>query len=559
MVNKTEVVDLLLEQGLITQEAVDKAREEMKRTGLNLEEALEKLGFITEEDIANVRASSLGVPYIDLTDYIIDADLIKLVPETLAKRYKVVPLFKIANTLTVAMVNPQDIMVLDQIRKISKMDAVEPVLATTTGIQKIIDSYYGVAGSVQEIMESMDKEKLSKVEQRSLQEIAEETPIIKLVNIMIMQAVKDRASDIHVEPEEDILRIRYRIDGILYEVNSLPKKLHSAVVSRIKVLANMNIAESRKPQDGRARLKLENKDLEIRFSTFPTVNGENVVMRLLDKSSVLLGLKELGFSQKTLEAFDRLIYRPNGIILVTGPTGCGKTTTLYSALSTINTMEKNIITIEDPVEYQLPLIRQTQVNPKAGITFANGLRNILRQDPDIIMVGEIRDKETADIAIQAALTGHLVFSTLHTNDAASALTRLTDMGVEPFLVSSSVIGIVAQRLTRIICYKCKERYSPKDTVLADLGMGMDQEIEFYRGKGCNECKDTGFLGRIGIFELLIINEEIRKMVNEKNPAGQINKKAIELGMQSLKEDGFSKIKKGLTTPDEVLRVIQTEQ
>lgn len=551
-----EIIDLLLKQGIVTAEQIKKAEEETKRTGIKLEKALEKLGFINEEDIAKIKADALGVPYMDLSDYLIDSELTKLIPETLAKKYKIVPLFKIVDTLTVAMINPRDIEALDQIRKVSKMDTVEPVLVSEKGIQKVLDSYYGVAGSVDEIVKSMDKEDFSSLK-KGLVEVAEEPPIIKLVNILIMRAVKERASDIHIEPEQETVRVRYRIDGVLHEVRAFPNKLQNAIISRIKILSSMDIAETRRPQDNKIHVRLENKDLDIRVSTFPTVHGENVVMRLLDKTAILFGLKDLGFSQQNLEVFDKLIRHPNGIILVTGPTGSGKTTTLYAALTTISSVEKNIITIEDPVEFELPLIRQTQVNPKADITFANGLRSILRQDPDVLMVGEIRDKETAEIAIQSALTGHLVFSTLHTNDAPSALTRLIDMGVEPFLISSSVIGILAQRLIRTICDKCKEKYLPSGTVLKDLG--IEQNLELYRGKGCSHCKNTGFVGRIGIFELLIINEEIRKMVNEKSSADQVRKKAVELGMKPLIEDGLDKIREGLTTIDEVLRVTQIER
>lgn len=552
MASKIEIIDLLLKHGLITQEQIDQAKEEAKRTGLAIEKALEKLGFITEESIAVAHAAALGVPYLDLSSYLIDGELIKLIPEDLAKKYKVVPLFKIGERLTVAMVDPQNIVALDQVRKISKIDTIEPVLVSEKGLQKILDTHYGFTGSLEEILEYIDKEETVEVEEEKLLELAEETPIIKLVNSIILQAVKSRASDIHVEPEEDNLRVRYRVDGVLHETAALPKKLQGAVISRIKVLSKIDIAESRKPQDGRIHLRLESRDLDIRVSTFATIYGENVVMRLLDKSSVLWGLKELGFSEEEFKVFYKLIHRPNGIMLVTGPTGSGKTTTLYAALSTINSVEKNIITLEDPVEYELSLIRQTQVNPKAGITFANGLRSILRQDPDIIMVGEIRDKETADIAIQASLTGHLVFSTLHTNDAPSALTRLIDMGIEPFLISSSVIGILAQRLVRTICNKCKEEYIPLKSVLGDLGVEGKQK--FYRGKGCDKCKFTGFIGRVGIFELLIINEEIRKMVDAKKSADEVKHKAIELGMKTLMQDGLEKIQKGLTTPDEVLRV-----
>ena len=560
MAKKQDTIELLLKKSLVTQDQIDRATQEVKRTGLTMEGALERLGFITENDIANVRAQSLGVPFMDLTGYIIDSALVKLIPEKLAKRSKAVPLFKIGSSLTVAMIDPKDIVVLDELRRVSKMDTIEPVLATEKGIQRILDTYYGVAGSIDDIVKSIGKDSKSETAFASkdiLREAAEEPPIIKLVNVMIMEAVKDRASDIHIEPEEDLMRVRYRIDGILHEVNTLPTNLHRAIVSRIKILSQLDIAESRKPQDGRIRLKIEDRDLDIRVSTFPTIHGENVVMRLLDRSSVLVGLHELGLAEKELGEFEKLIKRPNGIILVTGPTGSGKTTTLYAALTTINSMDKNIITIEDPVEYELPLIRQTSINPKAGITFANGLRSILRQDPDVIMVGEIRDKETVEISIQAALTGHLVLSTLHTNDAPSALTRLIDIGVEPFLISSSVIGVVAQRLVRKICDKCKEKYMPDDSVLKDLG--IEKKIELYRGKGCNKCKKTGFAGRIAIFEIFIVNEDMKKMVNSRVGVDEIRKKAIELGMKGLRDDGLEKVKKGITTPCEVLRVTEIKE
>ena len=550
-----EIIDLLLKQNLITQAQVEKAREEVKRTGIKLEKALEKLGFITEEDIAEAKANATGVLYMNLEDYVIDAELTKLIPESVANKYKAVPLFKIMDTLTVAMVDPSNIEALDHIRRISKVGTVDPVLVSLKSIEKVLDFYYGQGNSVEEIVKSIESKRLL-TNKGDLIEAAEEPPIIKLVNILVSDAVKDRVSDIHIEPEMEVLRIRYRIDGILHEVHSLPKKLQNAIISRIKILAEMDIAESRRPQDGKISVKLENKDLDIRVSTFPTVHGENVVMRLLDRSSILLGLKDLGFTKENLEIFSKMILQPNGIILVTGPTGSGKTTTLYSALSTISSMEKNIITIEDPVEYELPLIRQTQVNPKADITFSNGLRSILRQDPDVIMVGEIRDKETAEVAIQASLTGHLVFSTLHTNDAPSSLTRLVDMGLEPFLISSSLILIVAQRLVREICPKCKEEHSPSPAVLHDLG--LESSAKFFRGKGCSFCKNTGFIGRIGIFEILVLNESIRKMVEERNSADAIRKKAIELGLKSLREDGLEKARLGLTTIEEILRVTEIE-
>jgi len=551
-----EIVELLKNQGFITQIQIDRAKEEVKRTGLSIDQSLEKLGFVTEEDIINVRAASLGVPYMDLKDYVIDAGLIKLIPENIVKKYKVVPLFKVGESLTVAMINPDDIVALDHVRHVSKIDNIDTVLTTEKGIQRILDAYYvTTAGSIVEIISSIDIEKLSETD-KDLAEVAEEAPIIKLVNTMFMRAIKDRASDIHIEPGSGGTRVRNRVDGIMEEVYSFPKGLHRGIASRIKLISGVDIAESRRPQDGKISLNIENKNLDVRVSTYPTIYGENIVMRLLDKSMVVLGLENLGLSQKEQELFEKLIHCPNGIILVTGPTGSGKTTTLYSALMTVNSIEKNILTIEDPVEYELPLIRQTQINPKAGLMFSNGLRAILRQDPDIIMIGEIRDRETAEVAIQASLTGHLVLSTLHTNDASSALARIIDMGVEPFLVASSIVGILAQRLVRVICEKCKEGYMPDAGLLLDLGAGASGE--FYKGKGCPYCKNTGYKGRIGIFELLMINEEMKKMISVKATADQIRGLAQKAGMRSLKDGGLEKVMMGITTVEEILRVTKME-
>jgi len=556
MKNQQQIADILLKKGIIDAGQLSEALKETNKTGFSLERALEKLGFISEVEIAQILADSLGVPFMDLRDYLIDPEVIKLIPEITAKKHKAVPLFKIGNNLTVAMADPLDITAIDDIRSKSKMEAIEPVLSTDGMIQKVIDQYYGVIGNANDIVKGLAKDDKGKDHKAKPDSsgATEEISIIKLVNLIIAQAVKDRASDVHIEPEEDKVRIRYRIDGILQEIQNIPKHLQSPLASRIKVMAEMDIAETRNPQDGRIRLKMENRNLDIRVSSFPTVQGENLVLRILDKSAVLLGLAELGFSEKELVNFNKAIRQPNGIILVTGPTGSGKTTTLYSALSTINSIEKNIITIEDPVEYELPLIRQTQVNQKAGLTFAAGLRSILRQDPDIVMVGEIRDKETAEITIRASLTGHLVFSTLHTNDAASALTRLIDMGIEPFLISSSIIAILAQRLVRVACPKCKEKYLPTEEVLNDLK--INEKVEFYRGKGCHFCKNTGFSGRIAIFELLLINEDIKNMITAKNSSSEIKKKAVASGMRTLFEDGLEKAKNGMTTVEEILRVTE---
>jgi type IV pilus assembly protein PilB len=549
-------LDFLVNKGLVSKEQLEKAREESAKTGLTLSKSMEKLGFISELDIAQIVAESMGVPFMDLTDYLVDPEVIRLVPEELARKYKVVPLFKIADSLTVAMQDPHDVEAIDALRSRCKVSSIDPVFSTPDMVEKVISQYYSAQGNIQELADEISDEKLDlkAASDKGLAEAIEETPVIKLVNLIIFQAVKDRASDIHIEPEDAIVRIRYRIDGLLHETQQIPKHLQSVLASRIKVMAKMDIAETRNPQDGRIQLKIEGKGLDLRVSSFPTVHGENIVMRILDKSSLVLGLGELGFLAKELEVFDKVIRRPNGIILVTGPTGSGKTTTLYSALSTINSLSTNIITIEDPVEYELPLIRQTQVNPRAGLTFANGLRSILRQDPDIIMVGEIRDKETAEIAIQASLTGHLVFSTLHTNDSASALTRLIDMGVEPFLIASSVIAILAQRLVRMICPSCKEEYTPASEALKELHLG--EKGKYYHGKGCSKCKDTGFAGRVGIYELLLLNDEIRNMVAAKVSAQDIKKKAVALGMRTLFDDGMQKVNSGMTTVEEVLRVTE---
>jgi len=559
MPKKPTVIEHLLAKGIINQEQVDRAKGEMKKTGLSAEKTLEKLGYITEEAIMNAVADAVGILYIDLKDYLIDTEVLKLLPEALARRYKIIPIFRIGDTLTVATTKPADIVLLDDIRVKAGVRAVEPVLSTEKAIDKAIDQYYGVTGNLDDVIRSIDKAKLHSPgalaqSSESLARVAEEAPVVKLVNLILMQAVKEKASDIHIEPGDEKVRVRYRIDGILHEVSNPPKSLQWVLASRIKILAKMDIAESRKPQDGRIQLMMENKSIDLRVSTFPTVHGENIVLRILDKTSVVLGLSDLGMSDADLKDFDKLIRAPYGIILVTGPTGSGKTTTLYSALSTINSVEKNIITVEDPVEYELPLIRQTQVNPKAGITFASGLRSILRQDPDIVMVGEIRDKETADIAIQASLTGHLVLSTLHTNDAPGALTRLIDMGVEPFLISSSVVGIIAQRLVRVVCDVCKETFQPPTHVCHELGAGND--LAAYRGKGCEECKKSGYKGRSGIFEFLRMSEEIKKMVVNKASADEIKRKAIEEGMRTLRDDGLVKIAKGVTTIEEVLRVTE---
>lgn len=559
---KKSLGESLVDEGIITTDQLKKAQAEEKRLGLRLRKVLVKMGFIDEEDLVSFLSEKLGVPKIELENYLIDSKITDLVPEPLARKYELIPVLKIGNRLTCVMLDPWNIFALDEIRMKTGL-TIEPAVATEKEIKKALDQYYGAKGSMEDLIKSLDAKDLGVVEGKEvdvkkLQNMGEEPIVVRLVSMIMVKAVQERASDIHIEPEEDILKIRFRVDGMLHETTSPPKHLQSAVISRIKIMADLDIAERRKPQDGRFSIQMEGKNIDIRVSCVPTIYGENVVLRLLDSASTLMALKDMGFSKEILTKYQKLITRPHGIILVTGPTGTGKTTTLYASLDKINTVEKNIITIEDPVEYKLEGISQIQVNPKVGLTFANGLRSILRQDPDIIMVGEMRDFETAEIAIQAALTGHLVFSTLHTNDAPGAVTRMIDMGVEPFLVSSSVIGVLAQRLVRTICPDCKEKYKPTHEELKDVGLSASEKLEFHRGKGCNKCMNTGYVGRIGIFEFMSIDDEVRKLIVGKRPAEEIRQKALASGMVVLAKDGIEKIKQGLTTVEEVLRVTQED-
>ncbi len=557
---KKSLGESLVEAGIITLEQLKQAQEEERQTGQRLRNFLVEKGLISEEDLVEFLSNKLGLPRIELSNYLIDPKIIELVPEELARKHELIPLLKIGNRLTCVMVDPWNIFALDEVRVKTNL-IIEPAVATESEIKKALNQHYGAKGTMEDLIKTIDKEKLGLKEEKEiglkeLEEVVEQPLVIKLVNLTIMKAVREGASDIHIEPEEEALKTRFRVDGMLYEVSSPPKYLQSAAISRIKIMANLDIAERRKPQEGRFSVKMEGKEIDIRVSCVPTVYGENVVLRLLDVSTALLGLEQLGFSKAVQDAYQKLILRPHGIILVTGPTGSGKTTTLYASLDKINTVEKNIITIEDPVEYKLKGIRQIQVNPKVDLTFANGLRSILRQDPDIMMVGEIRDYESVEIAIHAALTGHLVFSTLHTNDAPGAITRLIDLGAEAFLVSSSVIGVLAQRLVRTICPNCKEKYLPAKETLRDIGLSEEEKIEFYKGKGCPKCMNSGYKGRIGIFELMVMDDEIYNLTTAKAPREEIKRQAVASGMITLKDDGIRKIREGLTTVEEVLRVTQ---
>ena len=560
---KKPLGEALVELGLLTPEKLKKAKEEADRAKEPLRRVLIRLGMVDEGAIVSFFEEQLGIPRIDFSNYLLDPKVVDILPENFCRKHLILPLFKIGDTLTIAMVDPLDIFALDEVRLRTGCE-VDPVVVSEKDIIKVFEQYYGARGTMDDIVKSIDKDKLdmkegTEAELKTLQGLVEGAPIVKLVNLLITEAIKAGASDIHIEPDEQFLGTRYRVDGVLHEVMSPPKELQSAIISRIKILSGMDIAERRIPQDGRFQLKIEHRQIDCRVSTIPTVYGENVVIRLLDLNSVLLGLTDLGFNRNMLDAYEKLIHKPYGIILVTGPTGSGKTTTLYSSLSTINSPEKNIVTIEDPIEYRLRLVRQMQINTKAGLTFANGLRSILRQDPDIIMVGEIRDLDTAEIAIQAALTGHLVFSTLHTNDAPGAITRLIDMGVEPFLISSSVTAVVAQRLVRIICKDCKENYAPSAKLLEEVGLPASKEVKFYRGKGCDKCLHTGYKGRIGIFELMLPDDEIRALTVAKSSSTEIRHAAIKNKMKTIQEDGIEKVRAGITTLEEVLRVTQQEE
>ncbi len=564
--------EFLVGLAVLTADQLKKASQEQKLRGERLEQTTVRLGYAKEELILQCLADYFNLPYVDLDTYLIDENIVKTIPEELARRHTLIPLFKIGNTLTVAMPNPLNLLALDEVRNKVKGD-VEIAVGTEKKIKKAIEQHYGAAttafeSTLQQMakgsaagqsQEPADYRKTHDLVVSNVQPGAiEDASAARMLDLVMIQAIRDRASDIHFEPDEKTLRVRFRIDGFLYESLTLPKQIQPALTSRVKILAEMDIAETRLPQDGNFNVKLERRGFEIRVSTFPTIYGENVVLRLLDQTSPLFKLEELGFSDDTLNLFKQLILKTNGILLVTGPTGSGKTTTLYALLNMINSKDKNIITVEDPVEYRLALIRQTQVNPKAGITFATGLRSILRQDPDIIMIGEIRDLETSEIAMQAALTGHLVLSTLHTNDAPEAISRLIDIGVEPYLISSCVVGVLAQRLVRTTCPDCKVPYQASPKTMSDLGVDVSklkEPLTLYRGKGCKNCKQSGYRGRTGIYELLLVNEEIKKLISDRASTQVIREVAKKTaGMVPLRGDGLRKALKGITTIDEVDRV-----
>jgi len=561
--------ELLTKANLITQDQLKEALRVQKESGGKLGETLIKLGFVSEEDITECLSQQFGVPSINLQHFEIDPAVIKLISGDVARKYNILPVNKTGATITIAMADPTNVFAMDDIKFMTGYN-VEPVVASELGIKAAIDNYYGTTSSLElkkvmedlQTQESADLEVLEDDEEMDVNQLAdasEEAPVVKLCNLILTDAIKRGASDIHIEPYEKEYRVRFRIDGILYEIMNPPFKLKDAITSRMKILSKLDISEKRLPQDGRIKLKIKledkNKELDFRVSVLPTLFGEKIVLRLLDKDNLRLDMTKLGFEAESLVKFEEAIFKPWGMVLVTGPTGSGKTNTLYSALAKVNSPEVNIMTAEDPVEFNLPGINQVQMKESIGLNFAATLRSFLRQDPNIILVGEIRDFETAEIAIKAALTGHLVLSTLHTNDAPSTINRLMNMGIEPFLVATSVQLIAAQRLARRICANCKEAVDVQPQALLNVGFKKDEIGTFtvYKGRGCEKCNNTGYKGRVGLIEVMVIDDDIRELILSGGTAIDIKKKAAEIGMISLRRSGLIKIKDGVTTIEEVVR------
>jgi type IV pilus assembly protein PilB len=552
---------LLVHDGILTEEALAQALEACRSRGHGLVQVLIEDSLITENDLVATLAASLKLEYVDLAEYPIDSAAARLVSDSLARRYQALPIGWLEGRLIVAMADPSNVFAIDDIRTVTGAE-LRIVVATKASILDAIGKHHRVMSDAENVSAEAASAFLGDTDLiTTVREVAEESPIVKLVNLLISQAIADRASDIHIEPAERDLRVRFRIDGVLHEVMRPPKNIQAGIVSRLKVMADINIAERRIPQDGRINTIINGRDVDLRVATLPTVHGEKVVMRVLDKSTVLLRLSDLGFLPENMQRYEESYRKPYGTILVTGPTGSGKSTTLYATLNIVNDETKNVITVEDPVEYQLPGINQVQVNAKAGLTFAAALRSILRSDPDVVLVGEIRDRETAIIAIEAALTGHLVLSTLHTNDSASTPSRLVEMGVEPFLVGSSIDCIVAQRLARKLCSKCRQAYKPEYSELTAVQWdferlgGMDEDFHLFRPKGCGACGGTGYFGRFAIHEVLQVSEEIERLIVERGHTDEIRKLAIGQGMLTLRQAGMVEAARGKTSMEEILRVI----
>jgi len=566
---RDNIIGILLSSKRLSKEQLESALETQKQKRIPLRTILIDLGIISEEELLSLLSKQLYIPTLHLTKYKFDPEIVKTVPEHIAKQYNIIPLSRMGNSITVAISDPLNVFALDDIRTFTGCD-IDIVLSPEEEIRSAIDAQYNLeVKSMQQILEDtsslqieLDKKdtltfKQEEIELSSVLKESEKAPIVKLVDVMLIQALKKRASDIHIEPEYDFLRVRYRIDGALHEIFKIPKINQNAVLARVKIISDLDITENRIPQDGRFKVRFENKEVDFRVSSLPTTFGQKFVLRLLDKSNLSIGLDKLGFSEQPAAVFKEAVSKPFGMILVTGPTGSGKSTTLYSVLNQLNTPARNIVTIEDPVEYQVEGITQIQVKPDIGLDFASGLRSILRQSPDVIMIGEIRDPETADIAVKASLTGQVVLSTLHTNDAISSITRLIDMGVEPFLAASSLIMLCAQRLCRKLCLKCRKPIEVRKDFLEEIG--FKEEAVFYTAAGCKYCNNTGFYGRIAILEAVMINDTIREMIMQKKSIDEIKIYAIEkCGMRTLRDDAFIKVKDGVTTLDEALRITTEE-
>lgn len=554
--------EILVEKRVLTQGQLDEALVVGKRTNTRVGNAIVKLGYAAEKDIAAALADQYQLPFVMLSTAAIPTKTVKLIPESVARRHMVIPVSVEADTLSVAMLDPLNVFAIDELRRITGLQ-IKPVVSTEAEITRAINIHYEKEVSLEDMIKRVQAAglELLKGEEdlpEKLEKIAAESSVIQLVDLLIARAVMENASDIHIEPDEDTLRVRLRVDGLLHESINLPLKLHAAIISRIKILGDVNIAEKRIPQDGRFLSKIGGRDIDIRLSTLPTIFGEKAVLRLLDKSAMILDLNHLTPFPETLDVLLRVLKRPFGMVLLTGPTGSGKTTTAYTLMNILNTMDKNLVTVEDPVEYHLKRINQVQVNPKAGVTFAGVLRHILRQDPDIVMIGEIRDKETAEIAIHAALTGHLVISTIHTNDAVGTITRLLDMGIEPYLISSSVACIVGQRLVRRVCDSCKQSYEADPVMLKELDASSQAvAVKFYKGAGCAKCKGSGLKGRIGIFEALMPDDVLRSLIVARKDSATLLSSAVSRGFRALRQEGIRAAAAGHTTIEEVIQATQS--
>lgn len=556
--NKPRLGERLIAEGIITRDQLEGALRQ-QATGQKLGEILVDLGLLAESDLLPYLADQFGVPHVLLREGLVDPLVATLIPRHLAESCQVLALFKVHDLLTVAMAEPQNLATIDRLERATGL-RVRPVLALHSSIEELVSRVYGDGFQVDSITADMEQDAVSvsdeavQIDFESLGADSESSPVINLVNYILLQSIRQRASDIHIEAGTQHSTVRFRVDGMLREIIRPKKEYHSAMISRLKVMAKMDIAEHRLPQDGRIHVVIDQRPIDLRISTLPTVLGEKAVLRILDRSSVTFRLADLGIPERQMKTMDELIHRPNGLFLVTGPTGSGKTTTLYSVIELLKSVETNIITVEDPVEYRLDLINQVHVNHAAQMTFARALRAILRQDPDIIMIGEIRDLETAEIAVQAALTGHLVLSTLHTNDSPGAIPRLTDMGVAPFKIAAALVGVIAQRLTRRICQFCKTTYYPNPTVLDSIRYTGDRNRQFMRGSGCEKCYDTGYKGRVGIYELLEVTRELRDLIARNAPIEELRKSAMANGFKTLGEQAIELVEQGATSLDEILRV-----